>query len=296
MDTASIIKAAMEDFKLSEEQQDSFSKIIAHILSKIAGEDEGKASEVRTEIVLCPSTKQEVTLFRNICQDWPDIPTCLHGVCGFYPVIDRTPVVNVALSPAIPDEKTKVKHKESAVAVTADAFDSLTDVPGIIDIDGEEIKITGNTFGERIRSFRNALLRKYEAVRVKEIVNLIVNRRSASAQTKSASIAGVIFDPSKNYFVWTTLRVVAKTSAFKCGFVENVYQYPDDSLLIKFACGNNSELVTADEVIKLTRVCSRFSHKDSICKNGCVEDGIIAGKNCPHSEVIDHESCKCFDK
>jgi hypothetical protein len=131
---------------------------------------EKKADMPSGEYAWCPvdPTKIKVHLFRGICQDWQEISQCFHGLCGFFPVFDKTPVTNVKLKPK--DKGQQDKAKTSAIE---------DEVVKMLD----ELEKKGVTsMSEKFRILRNSFLEKLGVDKLRDLIRNTLKRGSEMEQ------------------------------------------------------------------------------------------------------------------
>jgi hypothetical protein len=133
---------------------------------KRKGEVEKKADMPSGEYAWCPvdPTRIKVYLFRGICQDWQEIPQCFHGLCGFFPVFDKTPVTNVKLNP-----KDKRQQDKTKTSVIEDEVAKMLD----------ELEKRGVTsMAEKFRILRNSFLEKLGVDKLRDLIKKTLKRGS----------------------------------------------------------------------------------------------------------------------
>lgn len=211
------------------------------------GESEKKADLPSGEFAWCPvdPTKIKVRLFRNICQDWQEIPQCFHGLCGFFPVFDKTPVTNVKLKPK--EEGVQTQSKSSSVE---------EDVSKML----EELEKKGvGSMAERFRILRNSFLEKLGVEKLREIIRNTLKRGSEMERI-------VKMEDYNDSDVWKVelyeliksgsvkrakcKRVIKGSEEYVVGKVAGVEEFDDGSYVVVIEDGGKRKIVLPEQVLE----------------------------------------------
>jgi hypothetical protein len=200
------------------------------------------------EMAYCPvdPVNIKVRLFRNICQDWQEVPKCFHGLCGFFPVFDKAPVTNVKLEPK--DKKEK-GNKEVKGSVEEDVREMLEDLE----------KKGVRSMAEKFRFIRNSFLEKIGVNELRNIIRKNMKRGSEMEKVLKKADYRNIDDWKVDLYDMVKSNgggVVKGNNGMKevKGTVKEVQEFVDGSYLLVVSDGNSNQMdvVLPEQVMELS--------------------------------------------
>jgi len=256
----------------------------------------------------------QVTLERNICQDFEKIEKCVRDFCSFYPstrkvVLTETEASISKVSFEVGDRVVCPKGwhgtvqavKPNRVMVEWDHDGTRSEIDpaklkressknddDYIEVDGRVFRMEGNTFGEKIRNIRDKLMSVFGANRTSEIINGMVHDKRASS-FQGVRLHGLKLEAGKRYGVLVKDFDGVKTA----GVLASVESYKDGSVAVVVDLGNTRLSVPGSFVLKASVICGYYIGTDGTCVRNCPEEGVLAGGPCAYTE-IEQPLCACY--